>query len=46
MSSFQMLLADPIVWGSLLGLGIVLTLCGYYVWLFLTKIANSDSEQC
>ncbi|WAJ70917.1 DUF3149 domain-containing protein [Catenovulum adriaticum] len=46
MSSLQMLLADPVVWGSLLGLSIVLGLCGYYVWLFLTKIAHSDSEQC
>ena len=40
MSSLEMLLADPVVWGSLFGLTIVVGLCSYYVWLFMTKIAN------
>ncbi|MCU4674880.1 hypothetical protein N7931_04465 [Catenovulum sp. 2E275] len=44
MSSLQMLLADPVVWGSLLGLTVVLALCGYYVWLFLTNIAKSEEK--
>ena len=44
MNSFQMLLADPVVWGSLLGLTVVLSLCGYYVWLFLTNIAKAEQK--
>ena len=40
MSGLQMLLADPVVWGSLFGLVTVVGLCSYYVWLFLTKIAH------
>lgn len=31
---FDLLLNDPIAWGSLLGLTVVLAICGYYVYLF------------
>lgn len=31
---FELLIKDPVVWGSLLGLAIVIGLCGYYVYLF------------
>ncbi|WP_277816395.1 hypothetical protein [Neptunicella marina] len=36
----EMILKDPIVWGSLLGLAIVVGLCGYYVYLFLHNVAE------
>lgn len=45
MSGMQMLLSDPVVWGSFLGLGVVLGICGYYVWYFMSHIANADQEQ-
>lgn len=38
---FELLIKDPVVWGSLLGLGIVIALCGYYTYLF---IHNSSDE--
>ncbi|MFC3646319.1 hypothetical protein [Planctobacterium marinum] len=31
----DLLFNDPVAWGSLLGLGIVVALCGYYVYLFM-----------
>ncbi|MCY7297221.1 DUF3149 domain-containing protein [Alteromonas sp. a30] len=40
-----MLLNDPVVWGSLLGVGIVVAICGYFVWYFLDHIAHSDQEK-
>ncbi len=38
----ELLAKDPVVWGSLLGLGIVVALCGYYVYLF---IHNTNTDQ-
>ncbi|WP_338293427.1 hypothetical protein [Planctobacterium marinum] len=31
----SLLFNDPVAWGSLLGLTIVVALCGYYVYLFM-----------
>lgn len=45
MSTFEMILADPVVWGALLGLSLVLGICGYYVWLFLTNIAHATPPE-
>ncbi|MFC6438620.1 hypothetical protein [Bowmanella sp. JS7-9] len=38
----QMLLNDPIVWGSLLGLAVVIGLCGYYLYMFLHHPFEKD----
>ncbi|WP_016955650.1 hypothetical protein [Catenovulum agarivorans] len=35
------IMSDPIVWGSLLGLTVVVGLCTYYVWLIITNIKNA-----
>ena len=40
----ELLLKDPVVWGSLLGLGIVVALCGYYAYLFVHN-ANLDEKE-
>lgn len=32
---FEMLIKDPIVWGSLLGLSVVIGICAYYLYLFI-----------
>lgn len=32
---FAQLIQDPVVWGSLSGLGIVVGLCAYYLYLFM-----------
>ncbi|NTS75691.1 DUF3149 domain-containing protein [Catenovulum sp. SM1970] len=45
MTVWQQIISDPIVWGSILGIGIVCALCGYYVWLFLTNIANAPEPK-
>lgn len=34
---FRLIFQDPVVWGSLLGLFVVLAICGYYAWMFITK---------
>ncbi|GAB3014340.1 hypothetical protein [Bowmanella dokdonensis] len=31
----ELILGDPVVWGSLLGLAVVLGICFYYVYLIL-----------
>ncbi|GAA0343502.1 hypothetical protein GCM10009092_05130 [Bowmanella denitrificans] len=31
----ELILNDPVAWGSLLGLGVVLAICFYYVYLFI-----------
>ncbi|MER2490428.1 DUF3149 domain-containing protein [Catenovulum sediminis] len=45
MNAIQMLLNDPVVWGSLLGIATVISLLAYYVWLFLTNIKNAVPPQ-
>lgn len=37
----ELMKSDPVAWGSLLGLGIVVALCGYYVYLF---VHNTNEE--
>ncbi len=39
---WQMIFNDPIVWGALLGLGVVLALCGYYLYMFLHHPFHED----
>ena len=37
----NLLINDPVAWGSLLGFGIVVALCGYYVYLC---VHNTNEE--
>lgn len=32
---WSMLMNDPVIWGSLLGLGVVVAICAYYLYLFI-----------
>ena len=34
----SLILNDPVVWGSLLGLGILIVMGGYYAYLFMHNI--------
>lgn len=36
------LLKDPVVWGSLLGIFIILVMMGYYTYLFWHNSADHD----
>ncbi len=38
---FELLIKDPVVWGSLLGLSVVVGICVYYTYLFLHN-TNQD----
>jgi len=40
MNFFNMLLNDPVVYISLIGLAIVLGICGYYVYYFMKHISE------
>lgn len=40
-----MLLKDPVVWGSLLGILIMLIMCGYYAYLFIHNSAESTEQK-
>lgn len=31
----ELILNDPVAWGSLLGLAVVVGICAYYVYLFI-----------
>ncbi len=44
MSIWQMIFSDPVVWGSFLGLSIVLGIGAYYIWYFMTQVANSVEQ--
>jgi len=37
----ELLLKDPVVWGSLLGLGVVIGICAYLAYLFIHN-TNQD----
>ncbi|WP_343861054.1 hypothetical protein [Aliiglaciecola litoralis] len=37
----ELLFNDPVAWGALLGLGIVVAICAYYLYLFVYN-ANHD----
>jgi hypothetical protein len=39
---FSMIFSDPVVWGSLLGILIMIVMSAYYAYMF---IHNSDPEQ-
>ncbi|GLX78928.1 hypothetical protein tinsulaeT_22680 [Thalassotalea insulae] len=41
MNVFDMLINDPVVLISFIGLAIVLGICGFYVYYFLKNIENS-----
>jgi len=41
MNIIEMLLNDPVVLYSFIGLAVLLGICGYYVYYFLTKIINN-----
>ncbi|WP_448549594.1 DUF3149 domain-containing protein [Thalassotalea fusca] len=43
MNIIDMLLNDPIVLYSFVGLGIVLGICGYYIYYFIKHIEESKS---
>lgn len=34
----DLLLSDPVAWGSVLGVSIVVALCCYYVYLFVHNV--------
>ncbi|GGW74217.1 DUF3149 domain-containing protein [Alteromonas halophila] len=34
--------ADPVVWGSLLGIFIIVVMMGYYTYLFMHNSADED----
>ncbi|MFC3120315.1 DUF3149 domain-containing protein [Agaribacter flavus] len=37
----DLLLSDPVAWGSILGIFIVVAICMYYVWLFLKNVKEN-----
>lgn len=38
----DLILNDPVAWGSILGIGIVVVMCCYYAYLFIhNTIANN-----
>ncbi|MEP4889388.1 MAG: hypothetical protein ABJV04_05145 [Aliiglaciecola sp.] len=37
---FALLLKDPVVWGSLLGLSVVVGICAYYTYLFVHNTSH------
>ncbi|WP_241242140.1 DUF3149 domain-containing protein [Thalassotalea sp. G2M2-11] len=41
MNFFNMLLNDPVVFTSIIGLAIVLGICGFYVYFFLKNIEQN-----
>jgi len=38
----ELLLTDPVAWGSILGIGVVCAICAYYVYLFIHNV-NEDN---
>ncbi|MGQ8364078.1 DUF3149 domain-containing protein [Glaciecola sp. 1036] len=34
----DLLLSDPVAWGSVFGIFVVIAICAYYVWLFLKNV--------
>lgn len=38
---WDLLLSDPVAWGSLFGIFVVVAICAYYVYLFLHNV-NED----
>lgn len=42
MNFFEMLLNDPVVFISFIGLGVLFAICGYYVYYFLDHIKEDQ----
>lgn len=42
MNLWHEFLNDPVVFISFSGLGLVVLLCTYYVWLFMKKVHNNE----
>ncbi|MDT0593900.1 DUF3149 domain-containing protein [Glaciecola petra] len=38
----ELLLNDPVAWGSILGIFVVIAICAYYVYLFVHNV-NEDA---
>ncbi|MEM0909625.1 MAG: DUF3149 domain-containing protein [Pseudomonadota bacterium] len=38
----DLLLTDPVAWGSVLGIFVVVAICAYYVWLFLHNTNEAE----
>lgn len=36
----NLLLTDPVAWGSILGIGIVVAMCVYYAYMFIVNSAD------
>lgn len=36
------MLKDPVVWGSLLGIGIMIVMMGYYAYMFIHNSSEPD----
>ncbi len=41
----SMIFSDPVVWGSLLGILIMIIMAGYYTYLFIHNSAEQTSEK-
>jgi drug/metabolite transporter (DMT)-like permease len=35
---WDLFLNDPVAWGSILGIGVVVAICGYYLYLFVHNV--------
>ncbi|AWB68427.1 hypothetical protein C2869_19335 [Saccharobesus litoralis] len=44
MNVWAEILKDPVVWGSILGIAIVIGLCSYYVWYFMSHLHDAERE--
>ncbi len=44
MDIFNMLLNDPVVFASAVGLFVLFGICGYYVYYFIKHIQESDQQ--
>ncbi|MFC4699823.1 DUF3149 domain-containing protein [Glaciecola siphonariae] len=38
----DLLLSDPVAWGSVFGIFVVVAICAYYVYLFLHNVAEDN----
>lgn len=41
----ELIFSDPVAWGSLLGIGVVVGICAYYVYLFIHNINQADHQK-
>ncbi|AWL10608.1 hypothetical protein HMF8227_00100 [Saliniradius amylolyticus] len=40
----ELIFNDPVAWGSLLGIGVTVAICLYYLYLFLHKVHQSNKH--